>query len=245
MLSLDADGAKVSGPVEPASKPSIKRRLSPARGSWLYVSRASKLDEKQRLQVEQIRLAKPDLDTAYQLTQTFVSMLAEHQDTDLDEWLVQAEHSGIRELKSFAHGIRRDYAAVRAAFTSPWSNARTTEASYRRPLAAYQVLRSAKILPLLAARLASSLYGQMPRKHESSRMLFPLANPSLKQEVALRQWQNGCRVAGQQFTIRTHFISFGIDLDIRCRVIVNHARLPNSTAILNSNRCFAKSEFVR
>src|SRR6266700_6716795 len=30
-LSLDADGAKVSGPVDPASKPCIKPRLSPAR----------------------------------------------------------------------------------------------------------------------------------------------------------------------------------------------------------------------
>jgi transposase len=28
----------------------------------------------------------------------------------------------MRELKSFAQGIRRDYAAVHAAFTSKWSN---------------------------------------------------------------------------------------------------------------------------
>jgi transposase len=48
-------------------------------------------------------------------------MLAEHRDQDLDGWLLQARQSGIRELKSFAQGIRRDYAAVRAAFTSPWS----------------------------------------------------------------------------------------------------------------------------
>lgn len=48
--------------------------------------------------------------------------LAPHRDTDLDNWLAQAEHSGIRELRSFAHGIQRDYAAVRAAFTSEWSN---------------------------------------------------------------------------------------------------------------------------
>ena len=34
----------------------------------------------------------------------------------------QAEQSGIRELKSFAHGIRRDYAAVRATFTSQCSH---------------------------------------------------------------------------------------------------------------------------
>ncbi len=90
--------------------------------AFLYVSQAVKLDEKQRLQVEQIRAAHGDLDTAYDLTQTFVLMLAEHRDTNLDGWLAQAEHSGIRELGSFACGIRRDYAAVRAAFTSEWSN---------------------------------------------------------------------------------------------------------------------------
>ena len=81
-----------------------------------------KLDEKQREQIAQIRVAHADLDTAYELTQAFVSMLADHRDTDLESWLTQAELSGIRELKSFAHGIRRDYAAVRATFTSEWSN---------------------------------------------------------------------------------------------------------------------------
>ena len=122
LLSLDADGAKVSGPVDPPSTPMITRRLSPARASWLSISQSSKLDEKQRLQIGQICAAHEDLDTAYQLTQTFVAILGAHQDTALDGWLAQAEHSGIRELKSFAQGIRRDYAAVRAAFTSEWSN---------------------------------------------------------------------------------------------------------------------------
>jgi len=49
-------------------------------------------------------------------------MLSERRGKDLDAWLVQAEHSGIAELKSFAQGIRRDYAAVHAAFSSRWSN---------------------------------------------------------------------------------------------------------------------------
>jgi len=118
-LSLDADGAKVSGPVDPPSKPCIKRRLSPARASWLYISQVAKLEGKQRQQVEQIRAAHSDLDSAYALTQEFVSMLAEHRDMDLDGWLARGKHSGIKELKSFAHGIQRDYAAVRAAFTRP------------------------------------------------------------------------------------------------------------------------------
>ena len=122
-LSLDADGAKVSSPVvDPASKPCIKRRLSPARASWLYISQAAKLDKKQQQQVEQVRAAHGDLDSAYALTQEFVCMLAEHRDRDLDGWLARAKHSGIKELKSFAHGIQRDYAAVRAAFSSEWSN---------------------------------------------------------------------------------------------------------------------------
>jgi transposase len=53
------------------------------------------------------------------LPQEFVCMLAEHRDMDLDEWLARAKHSGIKELKSFANGIQRDYAAVRATFTRP------------------------------------------------------------------------------------------------------------------------------
>jgi transposase len=107
---------------DPTCKPCIKGRLSPARASWLYISQVDKLDEKQKQQIELMRVGHPDLDRAYQLAQMFVCMLAEHRDTDLDGWLAQAEHSGIRELKSFAHGIQRDYDAVRASFTSPWSN---------------------------------------------------------------------------------------------------------------------------
>jgi len=121
-LELSADGATVCGSTDPVPTPCIKRRLPPARASWLYVSQAVKLDEKQRGQVEQIRASHADLDLAYDQTQAFVLMLADHRDTDLESWLTQAEQSGIRELKSFAAGIRRGYAAVRAAFTSSWSN---------------------------------------------------------------------------------------------------------------------------
>jgi hypothetical protein len=42
-------------------------------------------------------------------------MLKERQAEALDEWLKCARESGIRELISFANGISKDYAAVRAA----------------------------------------------------------------------------------------------------------------------------------
>jgi transposase len=109
-------------PAELPPTPPFARRLSPTRASWLCVSKPEKLDEKQRQQVEHIRKGHRDLDCAYQLSQTFVWMLSERRDLDLDAWLVQAEHSGMAELKSFAQGLRRDYAAVRAAFSSRWSN---------------------------------------------------------------------------------------------------------------------------
>jgi transposase len=96
--------------------------MSPTRASWLYVSQPTKLNDKQRHQVEQIRQGHRDLDMAYQLSQAFVSMLAERRDKDLDAWLIQAKHNGIIELKSFAQGIGRDYTAVRAAFSSQYSN---------------------------------------------------------------------------------------------------------------------------
>jgi transposase len=40
------------------------------------------------------------------LAQQFVLMLAEHRAEDLDVWLVQAEQSGLPELRKMAKGIR-------------------------------------------------------------------------------------------------------------------------------------------
>jgi transposase len=121
-LELSTAQGSISTPDDLAPKPSAKRRMSPTRASWFCMCQLDKLDEQQRPLVEQLRTAHPDLETAYQLSQAFVSMLAEHRAQDLDDWLLQAKQSTIRELKSFARGIRRDYAAVKAAFSSKWSN---------------------------------------------------------------------------------------------------------------------------
>jgi transposase len=119
-LSTAQGSVSASGALPP--KPAPKRRMSPSRASWLCMCQPDKLDEQQRPLVEQLRAAHPDLESAYQLSQAFVSMLAEHRAQDLDDWLLQAKQSTLREFKSFAHGLRRDYAAVKAAFSSQWSN---------------------------------------------------------------------------------------------------------------------------
>ncbi len=121
-LELSTDRGSISASDDLPAKSPPKRRMSPRRASWLCMCQPDKLDEQQRPLVEELRAAHPDLETAYQLSQAFVSMLVEHRARDLDDWLLQGKQSHIREFKSFAQGIRRDYAAVKAAFSSKWSN---------------------------------------------------------------------------------------------------------------------------
>ncbi|HWZ20248.1 MAG TPA: transposase, partial [Ktedonobacteraceae bacterium] len=63
-----------------------------------------------------------ELRTVYHLSQEFVTLLKERQPEKLDDWLARAKTSGVSELGSFVKGIQRDYAAVRAACSLPWSN---------------------------------------------------------------------------------------------------------------------------
>jgi transposase len=122
VLTFDTSTQTIELPPSLPPKPRIACWMSATRASWLFVSQAGKLDEKQKQHVGQIRAAHPDLETAYQLSQEFVTMLAERREEDLDSWLTQAQRSGLPEFKKMAHGIRRDYAAVKVAFASEWSN---------------------------------------------------------------------------------------------------------------------------
>ena len=40
----------------------------------------------------------------------------------LDPWLERAVTSGIPDLESFAQGLQKDYSAIKAALTLPYSN---------------------------------------------------------------------------------------------------------------------------
>jgi transposase len=121
VLTFDVSTHAVEIPTDLPPKSRVTRHMSPTRASWLVISQPEKLDEKQRKDVEHIRSAHPDLEMAYQLGQGFVMMLAERRGADLDTWLTQAEKSGLPEFRKMAKGICLDYAAVKAAFSSEWS----------------------------------------------------------------------------------------------------------------------------
>ncbi len=98
-----------------------KRRLSSRGASFLMILPPSKRTQAQQQQVEQMN-RNEDLRAVYLLSQEFVTMLKERQAEALDSWLKRAKACHVTELASFVNGIRRDYAAVRAAFSSEWSN---------------------------------------------------------------------------------------------------------------------------
>ncbi|MEO8393878.1 MAG: ISL3 family transposase [Chloroflexota bacterium] len=64
----------------------------------------------------------PGIAQAVSLTQAFAHALRTRQQDFLDEWVERVRHSGLQGLKSFANGLTPDYDAIRAAFSSPYSN---------------------------------------------------------------------------------------------------------------------------
>ncbi|HEY4385094.1 MAG TPA: ISL3 family transposase [Ktedonobacteraceae bacterium] len=103
-----------------ASKPR-QRRLSSRGADFLMILPFEKLTALQRRQVEQMD-QNEELHRAYRLAQEFLGLLKEQKAEQLPDWLKRAAESQIAELKSFAAGIRRDYAAVQAAFLLSWNN---------------------------------------------------------------------------------------------------------------------------
>ncbi len=114
---------------DPAPKLHILRasepQLAPRRASWLLLRDEDALDDAQREQLAELLRVCPDASIAHQLTRRFLRMLRERKSGDLDRWLGEARGSGPSELESFAEGVRRDYAAVRAALSLPHSNGQT------------------------------------------------------------------------------------------------------------------------
>lgn len=60
--------------------------------------------------------------TINELVQSFHRLMKTRNGLGLDDWLERAMESDIRELQNFARGIRKDYDAVFAGISEPWSN---------------------------------------------------------------------------------------------------------------------------
>ena len=101
--------------------PLAKRQVSARQASWLFVKPKEQLTADQQELIERICQANAQLQELYQLGQDFVLMVKQRQPKRLDPWLARAQKSASVELRGFASGIKRDYAAVKAALSLAWS----------------------------------------------------------------------------------------------------------------------------
>ena len=81
-----------------------------------------KLDENEREYIDRLRSIHPRLQTVVELATDFATMVRHRQAENLDLWLAKAKSSA---LSRFAAGLKRDYPAVFAALSLPWSNGPT------------------------------------------------------------------------------------------------------------------------
>jgi len=106
------------------ASPPHRRRFSPRQTRWLLVRSLADLDAQERAYRQalcQLCQQSVTIATAQHLVEDFGRIIRTHAPSELDPWLEAAGASHIPELKSFANGIRRDYEAVLAAVTSPYS----------------------------------------------------------------------------------------------------------------------------
>jgi transposase len=90
--------------------------------AWLLVTDPDSWDDDQAQFVAQLGTLCPELQTGHCLTGEFLRLVRERDLQALDEWFGTVATSKVPELMSFAAGLRRDEAAVRAALRLPHSN---------------------------------------------------------------------------------------------------------------------------
>jgi transposase len=95
--------------------------LSPRELSRLLSRREKDLTPEEKSDLERLLESSQEIRLVHHLLQAFLQMLRERRPEQLNGWMKEARESGIKELKSFVAGVERDYDAVRAGLTLPWS----------------------------------------------------------------------------------------------------------------------------
>jgi transposase len=110
------------------------------------------LSRSETITIAAIEQSIPALVEARTIIADFHTMIRKKASASLEPWLERAQSS---PMSSFASGVRKDFAAVRAAIASPWSNGQTEGQITKLKLVKRQMYGRAK-LDLLEARLIAA-----------------------------------------------------------------------------------------
>lgn len=120
---VEASSAAPS-PSQPSPLP-LKKPLTTHAAAWLVLHLPEELTPAQLTTLDELQTAVADVATVYPVVQAFRRMVRERAGASLESWLQLASEAGIKELKSFATGLRRDFAAVQNGLSLEWSNGQT------------------------------------------------------------------------------------------------------------------------
>jgi transposase len=109
---LRQDTAAATPPPAPAARKAASWILTPP----------GKLADDDRAALAQITARCQELKTTHDLVREFADMLCHQRGEHLGAWAAQAESSPVSELRGFAKGLRKDWAAVTAGLTTPYNS---------------------------------------------------------------------------------------------------------------------------
>lgn len=111
-----------ASPIEQTDALSTGGRLSATRQlAWFVFLGSWGLDKVEQQRLQRLR-GHPQVEQAYTLTQQFRRLVRDRKADELDAWLEACQRSNIGELASFAAGLQREEAIVRAALEQLYSN---------------------------------------------------------------------------------------------------------------------------
>ena len=145
-------GRKRRAATAAAPSPAAPPALTARQMAYSLLRRPEQRTETEQSQLLQVQQADPLLATLATHTEAFAQMVRERAAERLEPWFEGVLASPWRELKRFARGLRQDYAAVKAALTSRYSNGPTEGHVNRLKLFKRQMYGRAK-LDLLRQRV--------------------------------------------------------------------------------------------
>jgi transposase len=117
----DAVAAAINDRAKTAKLPELPSYKQLA---WLLMQEPETLEASETATLRRI-CQDVQLAQTYQLAQQFRSMVRQRDASMLEAWLEACAVSDISDVVTFAAGLRQDYAAVRAALATQWSNGQT------------------------------------------------------------------------------------------------------------------------
>lgn len=100
---------------------------SPKKTYWLFFTPRPTDEKWSNRYIAQLLKDAPEIKEALELVKAFSELMKNRRADELKSWLAKAEQSKISELVGFVNGVRQDFKAVEAAFSSEWSNGQTEE----------------------------------------------------------------------------------------------------------------------